>query len=208
MVTLFAPAVYWLAWKYLNKDEGRARLTVVGLSNECINGTVLLRAGVEDQLVSRDTPVTHGTGHVIRWTVDDEIAKQGLTLPEGTVVGIGWIKLIQTIEEVLLGIWEELLQIHLRALGCQLGLIAEVEAFVAVAVDDEWHFGEVSLLPFVAGKVTDDVSINRGTVVEIAVAIDADWLCLVGGDVRLLSRGLQCCLIEATKALYIIATCC
>lgn len=188
--------------------EGIARLTVVGLGNECIDGTVLLRAGVEYQLVSRDAPVTHGTGHVVCWTIDDEVAKQGLTLPESAVVGICRIELIQTIKEVLLGIWEELLQIHLRALGCQLGLIAEVEAFVAVAVDDEWHFSEVSLLPFVAGKVTDDVSIDGGTVVEITVAIDADWLRFVCGDVRLLSCGLQCCLIEATKALYIIATCC
>lgn len=166
------------------------RLTVVWLGDECIHSSVLLRAGIEDQLVSRDTPVAHCARHVVSRTVDDEITEQRLALPESAVVGIGWVELIQTIEKVLLGVGEELLQIHLCALGRQLALVAEVETFIAVTVDYEGHLGEVSLLPFVAGEVADDVSVDGGAVVEIAVAIDADWLCLVSGDVRLLGCGL------------------
>lgn len=72
----------------------------------------------------------------------------------------------------------------------QLALVAEDVAFVAVAVDEEGHFGEVPLFPFVAGEVADDVAVDGGAVVEVAVAVDA-WLSFVGRDVGLLGCGFE-----------------
>jgi hypothetical protein len=120
---------------------------------------VRLGAGVKDELVSRDSHVTHRAGHVIRRTVDDEVAKECLALPECAVERIFRVQLVQPIEEVLFGVGEEFLQVRCGALGGQLALVAEAIAFVAVAVDEERSFGEVALLPFVAWEVADDVSV-------------------------------------------------
>lgn len=108
---------------------------VVGLESESFGGAVDLGASVEDQLVSRDACVAAGGSHVVGWAVDDEVAEERLALPESAVVGFGRVELVQAVEEVLLGVREQLLQVCGRALGSQDALIAEGEAFVAVAVD-------------------------------------------------------------------------
>lgn len=120
---------------------------------------MLLGAGIEDELVRRDAHVAHRAGHVVRGAVDDEVAEDCLALPESAVVRIRRVELVQTVEEVLLGVWEELLQVHCSSCGGQFALVAEVESFVTVAIDEERGFGEVALLPFVAREVTDDVSV-------------------------------------------------
>ena len=119
-----------------------------------------LGAGIEDELVSRDTHVAHRASHVIRRAGDDEVAEERLALPEGAVEGIGRVELVESVEEALLGVGEELLQVHLCPCGGQLALIAEAVAFVAVAVDKEGGFGEVALLPFVAWQVADDIPVD------------------------------------------------
>ena len=152
---------------------------------------MLLRAGVEDQFVSRDAGVAHRARHVVRRAVDDEVAEEGLALPEGAVEGFARVQLVEAVEKVLLGVGEELLQVRGGGFGGQLALVAEVEAFVAVAVDEERGFGEVAALPFVAWEVADQVAVYGGAVVEVSVAVDAQRLGVVGVEVRLLGCGLQ-----------------
>ena len=76
-----------------------------------------LVAGVEDQLVCRNAGVATGGCHVVGWTIDDEVAEERLASPESAVVGFGRIELVQAIEEVLLGVGEQLLEVC----GCALG---------------------------------------------------------------------------------------
>jgi hypothetical protein len=49
---------------------------------------VQLSAGVEDELVRWLTGVGHCAGHVVGWTVDDEVAEEILALPESAIVGV------------------------------------------------------------------------------------------------------------------------
>jgi hypothetical protein len=78
---------------------------------------VRLGAGVEDELVRWNTHVAHRAGHVVGGTVDDEVAKECLALPEGAVERIFRVQLVQPIEEVLFGVGEEFLQVRCGALG-------------------------------------------------------------------------------------------
>lgn len=82
---------------------------IVRLRNEPSRRAVLLAAGVEDELVSRHAHVAHRAGHVVRGAVDDEVSKNGLALPESAVERICRVQLVETVEEVLLGVWEQLL---------------------------------------------------------------------------------------------------
>lgn len=119
-----------------------------------------LGAGIEDELVSRDAHVAHRASHIVSRAGDDEVAEERLALPESAVEGICRVKLVESVEEALLGVGEELLQVRLCPCGGQLTLVAEAVAFIAVAVDEEGRFGEVALLPFVARQVADDVSVD------------------------------------------------
>ena len=61
---------------------------VVPREDEWACGAVQLSAGVEDELVRWLTGVGHCTGHVVGWTVDDEVAEEILALPESAIVGV------------------------------------------------------------------------------------------------------------------------
>jgi hypothetical protein len=49
---------------------------------------VFLGTGVEYELVSRDAHVAHRARHVVSRAVDDEVAEEGLALPESAVVRV------------------------------------------------------------------------------------------------------------------------
>lgn len=61
---------------------------VVPREHEWACGAVQLSAGVEDELVRWLAGVGHCAGHVMGWTVDDEVAEEILTLPESAIVGV------------------------------------------------------------------------------------------------------------------------
>ena len=90
---------------------------VIGLEDEDSSSAVELISCIEDHFVRWDAFIGHGGSHVVGWAVDDEIAKERLTLPEGTIVGSGRVELVQTIKEVLLGVREQLVEVC----GCTLG---------------------------------------------------------------------------------------
>ena len=82
-----------LALRFSHRVQGKGMqyLTrrVVRKRDEHSRRAVRLGAGVEDELVSRDAHVAHRAGHVVRRTIDDEVAEEGLALPESAVKGIG-----------------------------------------------------------------------------------------------------------------------
>jgi hypothetical protein len=43
--------------------------------------------------------------------------------------------------------------------------------YVAVVIDDQRDFGEVALLPFVAGKIPDQIAVYGRTVVEVSECV-------------------------------------
>lgn len=77
----------------LKNSSAKSGLTwrIVRLEDECSGGSVQLVASVENELVYRNAHVTHSASHVIGRAVDDIVAVQSLTLPEGAVVSIGRI---------------------------------------------------------------------------------------------------------------------
>lgn len=119
-----------------------------------------LTPSIEDKFIRRHASIAHSARHIVGGAGDDEIAKEGLTLPERAVEFTNRIQLVEAVEERLLGVGEQLLQIGRGALLSQLALVAEDVAFVAVAVDEEGHFGEVPLFPLIAGEVADDVAVD------------------------------------------------
>lgn len=174
MVALLTPGDLVSMYRMI-KVRRRVKLTrgIIGVGNKSSSGSVLLRAGVEDELIGWDTHIGHGTRHVVGRTIDDEVTKERLPLPECAVERIHWVQLVEAVEERLLGIWEELLQIHRSALGGKFALVAEVETLVAVSVDEQRYFAEVSLLPFIAWEIANDVSVNGRPVIEIAKPVDS-----------------------------------
>jgi hypothetical protein len=65
-------------------------------------------------------------------------------------------------------------------------LVAVVVAFVPVVVDEQRDFGEVALLPLVAGEVADDVAVDGGAVEEVAESVE------LGRGVICVDVGLLC----------------
>jgi hypothetical protein len=59
---------------------------VITRKDERAGGAVQLRAGVEDELVCWLACIGHCAGHVVCWTVNDEVAENVLALPESAVV--------------------------------------------------------------------------------------------------------------------------
>lgn len=133
---------------------------IIRLRDKWPGSAMQLTASIEDEFVRRHASIAHSARHIVGGAGDDEIAKEGLTLPESTVELREGIQLVEAVEERLLGVGEQLLQIGRGALLRQLALVAEDVAFVAVAVDEEGHFGEVPLFPFVAWEVADDVAVD------------------------------------------------
>ena len=121
MVALLMPAKYSLVviFSHRVQEEGRQYLTrrVVRQRDKHSGRAVRLGTGVEDEFVSRDAHVTHRASHIVRRTIDDEVAEEGLALPESAVERVGRVQLVESIEEVLLGVGEEFLQVR----GCALG---------------------------------------------------------------------------------------
>lgn len=93
---------------------------------------------------------------------------------------------------MLLGVREQLLQVCRGSFGSRYTLVTKVEALVPVAVDQHGYFGEMALLPLVAREVANDVAVDTWPVVEVSKAINALRLRVVGVDVCLLARNLQC----------------
>jgi hypothetical protein len=60
---------------------------IISREDERARGAVQLRACVEDELVRWLACISHCAGHVVCRAVDDEVAKDILTLPESAVVG-------------------------------------------------------------------------------------------------------------------------
>ena len=108
---------------------------VVGLEDEDCGGTVELVAGVEDHFVRWDALIGHSGCYVRSWAVDDKVTKERLALPECAVISFDRVELIQTIEEMLLCVREQLLEVCGCALRGKYALVAEGESFVAVAVN-------------------------------------------------------------------------
>ena len=149
---------------------------------------VQLATGTEDQFVHGLAPIRDRGGHVVGGTVYDEVAEQGLALEEGAVVVISGIQLVKSGEEGLLCGREEGLEVRGLLEYGGLRLVGEDRAFVAVAVDEERHLAEVTLLEFVGWEVTNDIAIDTWSVVEVAVPIVHLWHGVITLEVRCLGR--------------------
>jgi hypothetical protein len=147
---------------------------------------VQLRPGVENEFVRRQARVGHSGCHVVSRTVDNEIPKERLTLPESAVESIPRVKLVQTIEKRRRRGRPQSLQIGLRLARRCNALVAVVVAFVAVVVDEQGNFSEVALLPLVAGEVADDVAVDGGAVEEVSEGVEGRGGGVVGVYVGLL----------------------
>jgi hypothetical protein len=112
--------------------------------------------------------------------------------------------LVQTIEERSRRSGPESPQIFLRLGRRRDALVAVVVAFVAVVVDEKWDFGEVALLPFVAGEVADDVAVDGGAVEEVAEGVEWGGG-VVGVYVGLLGGCFEGGGVEGAEALEVCA---
>lgn len=72
--------------------------------------------------------VGHGLTHVGCWTADDEVGEPVDTLPEGGVVVLGRIELVEAVEEGVGGIGKEKLSVHCFFRLCCDGAVAVVDA--------------------------------------------------------------------------------
>lgn len=79
---------------------------LVRLRDKRPRSAMQLTASVEDEFVRRHASIAHSAGHIVGGAGDDEIAKEGLTLPERAVEFTNRIKLVEAVEERLLGVGE------------------------------------------------------------------------------------------------------
>lgn len=155
-----------------------------------------LRASIKDEFIRRQALFSHCTGHIMRGAVNNVVSEEILALPESAVVRFYWVELVESVEERFLRDGEEGLQVCLSFGDGGYALVAIVVAFlvgalvevlvccfgwrfgsvdistyVAIVIDDQRDFGEVALLPFVAGKVPDQIAVYGRTVVEVSECV-------------------------------------
>jgi len=132
---------------------------------EWTSGAVFLGAGIKDQFVCWNAPISDCRSHVVCHAVDlhissatsfqsapnalrrttyDKVPKDSLPLEERRVEVTSRIQLVEASEEGVLGVGEEDLQVGGLVGHGALGLIGEEETFVAFSVDEKGNFGEVA----------------------------------------------------------------